>query len=89
MSHQRLPEPCLPSASALKEGIDDGQWEKIENLLKKTRSRNDAGPPHGPMHDLEKWFEIWKILFPGAPPPSSPCESESSRIFRFTDVHRD
>jgi hypothetical protein len=22
----------------------------------------------------ENWFVIWHILFPGVPPPASPCE---------------
>jgi hypothetical protein len=56
----------------LKEGIDDGQWAKIEHVLKTKRG---LSAPDKMKHDIEKWFEIWKLLFPTIPPPSHPCRS--------------
>jgi hypothetical protein len=61
--------------SELKEGIDDSQWEMIENALKVSRtgllktktSRTQS------QQDIDKWFAIWKIIFPGSPEPSNPC----------------
>jgi hypothetical protein len=53
-------EPCQAKSPSLKEGIDDGQWEKMYHLKEKK--------------DYEKWFEIWEILYPGVDPPLNPCE---------------
>jgi hypothetical protein len=56
----------------LKESIDDGQWVKIEHLLKVRRGLSAYDKKQ---HDIEKWFEIWKLLFPNVPQPSNPCRS--------------
>jgi hypothetical protein len=57
----------------LKEGIDNSQWKKIEDVLKVQRVRKGATSSPRPPHDIQKWFEIWKILFPDAREPESPC----------------
>jgi hypothetical protein len=57
---------------ALKEGIDDAQWAKIEHLLK---SKRGLSAQDKMKHDMDKWFEIWKLLFPDVSPPSHPCRS--------------
>jgi hypothetical protein len=60
-----MPDPCEKRSAALKEGIDDGQWEKIKNIVKKTKQNGRS--------DVEKWYEIWKVLFGGVTPPLTPC----------------
>ncbi|KAF8863096.1 hypothetical protein BDZ45DRAFT_148462 [Acephala macrosclerotiorum] len=75
--HQSL-DLCERQHSSLKEGIDDGEWERISNILYK---KTDKGKS-----DFEKWFDIWKILFPGIDPPQTPWnESESLSMGPFPD----
>jgi hypothetical protein len=59
-------------SQVLKEGIDDGQWVKIEHLVKVKRGLSASDKIK---HDIEKWFEIWMLIFPNIPPPSHPCTS--------------
>ncbi len=49
----------------MREGISDDQWASLE---KHNRKKNQE------KHRVEKWFEIWKILFPNAPMPETPCK---------------
>jgi hypothetical protein len=56
----------------MKQGIDDDQWQKIEDLL---RVKRKLRIPDKGKHDIDKWFEMWKILFPSMPLPEHPCES--------------
>ena len=70
MAHRRH-EPCSPRSPSLKEGIDDSQQEKLDNLLKTKR-----GMSYSQKVDLEmeKWFDAWRILFPEDKElPSNPC----------------
>jgi hypothetical protein len=63
VAHRGSPtERCYPKPPSLKEGIDDGQWDKLYHLKAK--------------NDREKWFEIWRILFPGIPEPKNPCKCD-------------
>ncbi|CZR67959.1 uncharacterized protein PAC_17858 [Phialocephala subalpina] len=64
VEHRQLPKPCEKGDFALKEGIDDGQWEKIVHVLKKTTQKGRS--------DVEKWYDIWEILLPNTPPPRTP-----------------
>ncbi|KAH8656116.1 hypothetical protein BGZ60DRAFT_417808 [Tricladium varicosporioides] len=66
--HQRS-EICSKNLPALKEGIDDGQWAKIESIIKAKKGISLAEKRK---HDIEKWFDIWRIIFPGVSPPSNP-----------------
>ncbi|KAE8447056.1 hypothetical protein EG329_011191 [Mollisiaceae sp. DMI_Dod_QoI] len=72
-SHRQMQNACERQSSALKEGIDDGQWEKIKHVLKKTTNRG--------RQDFDKWFDIWKILFPDTTAPLTPWnEPETSSL---------
>ncbi|CZR55762.1 uncharacterized protein PAC_05650 [Phialocephala subalpina] len=64
VAHRQLPDPCDIQPSTLKEGIDDGQWEKIVSTLRKNTDKGKS--------EFERWFEVWKILFPDTPPPQTP-----------------
>jgi hypothetical protein len=68
--HRRSEPPCSQNGIELKEGIDDGQWEMIEGVLRKSRNE----PVRERKHEIDIWFEIWDILFPDTPRPISPCK---------------
>jgi hypothetical protein len=61
---------CQPQPDELKEGIDDDQWPKIEELLKVRRGKIVLEDKS----DTEKWFDLWRILHPGIPLPLHPCK---------------
>jgi hypothetical protein len=64
--HNQAPVACSNGLPSLKEGIDDGQWEEIEIVLKSKK-----GEKH--INDVSRWYSIWGILFPGVKEPSNPC----------------
>ncbi|CZR63706.1 uncharacterized protein PAC_13603 [Phialocephala subalpina] len=37
MEHRRSPAPCISASSAIKEGIDDSEWERISQVEKKRK----------------------------------------------------
>jgi hypothetical protein len=52
----------------LSEDIIHGfQWAQIETILKVPRNKGKN------KSDLEKWYELWAILFPNDPAPAHPC----------------
>ncbi|PMD31496.1 hypothetical protein L207DRAFT_189309 [Hyaloscypha variabilis F] len=55
---------CLKGSLDLKEGINGGQWDAIEDVL----SRQG----HKKVDDFSRWYAIWRILFPGLKQPSNP-----------------
>lgn len=62
-NHRQLPNPCERGDASLKEGISDAQWASLDRKKKNQAATN-----------IEKWIEIWKILFPGKPAPQTPCK---------------
>jgi hypothetical protein len=68
--HHKRAEICVQNGVELKEGIDDGQWQRIEALLKKSKKE----PTREIKDQVEKWFEIWEVVFPNTPRPQDPCE---------------
>jgi len=65
LKHRQLDVPCERRDPSLREGISDAQWAALE---KQNRKRNQE------THKVEKWFEIWTILFPRAEQPETPCK---------------
>ena len=63
--------PCQPRPSTFKEGIDDTQWRKIEELMGGRRRKHRSEKSK---HDIDVWFEIWDLLFPDRPRPNHPCK---------------
>ena len=51
----------------MKEGISDAQWARLDK--KKSAKKDQA------IHRVEKYWEIWDVLFPQVPRPSNPCKS--------------
>ncbi len=68
--HRKQSIPCDLGDPSKKEGIDEAQWATLD---KQNRKKSQEA------HRVEKWFEIWGVLFPGIARPSSPCEYLPSR----------
>jgi len=64
--HQRAAEPCKVGDGSLVEGISEAQWAQLE---KQNRKKNQE------IHKVDKWFEIWRVIFPHTEPPATPCKS--------------
>jgi hypothetical protein len=56
---------CEPAdrPPSMNDAIDDCQWARIEALF---RRRGQKG-----VDDISRWYEIWRILFPGVKEPST------------------
>ncbi|KAK3984316.1 hypothetical protein QBC44DRAFT_277572, partial [Cladorrhinum sp. PSN332] len=61
--HRKSETPCPLRDASLKEGVDEVQWAMLD---KQNRRKNAEA------HRVEKWFEIWDVLFRGVPRPDSP-----------------
>ncbi|KAK4167480.1 hypothetical protein QBC43DRAFT_255955 [Cladorrhinum sp. PSN259] len=61
--HRKNETPCPLRDASLKEGVDEVQWAMLD---KQNRRKNAEA------HRVEKWFEIWDVLFPGVPRPDNP-----------------
>jgi hypothetical protein len=66
--HRKMDVSCELGDPSRKEGIDEAQWAALD---KQNRKKNQE------THRVEKWFEIWDVLFPGRERPKSPCEYTS------------
>jgi hypothetical protein len=69
--HQRLPVPCQLNTEIIKEGISDRQWADLHKQASKKGKGNSCPLPKT---SVEKWNEIWAVLFPGFPLPLNPCK---------------
>ncbi|KAK3343495.1 hypothetical protein B0T25DRAFT_554469 [Lasiosphaeria hispida] len=61
--HRKMNVSCELGDPSKKEGIDEAQWAALD---KQNRRKNQE------THRVEKWFEIWDVLFPGVVRPESP-----------------
>lgn len=61
--HRKKDVSCELGDPSRKEGIDEAQWAALD---KQNRKKNQE------THRVEKWFEIWDVLFPSKPRPKSP-----------------
>jgi hypothetical protein len=68
--HSRHDTPCNLRDPSLKEGISDDQWVLLD---KKKSIRKDQE-----LSSVEKWYEIWAVLFPELSKPETPCEQTRS-----------
>jgi hypothetical protein len=69
-NHSRHDTPCTLRDPSLKEGISDDQWTLLD---KKKSVRKDQE-----FSSVEKWYEIWAILFPELSKPETPCKQTGS-----------
>ncbi|KAK3315542.1 hypothetical protein B0H66DRAFT_536408 [Apodospora peruviana] len=63
--HRKMDVSCERGDPSMKEGIDETQWAVLD---KQSRKKNQEA------HRLEKWYEIWEVLFPepGVERPENP-----------------
>ncbi|OAA58485.1 hypothetical protein SPI_06558 [Niveomyces insectorum RCEF 264] len=66
--HRRHEVPCEKGDPSLKEGISEAQWAALD---KQNRKKNQE------KHKVDKWFEIWHVLFPDVLQPSTPWYAEA------------
>lgn len=67
IAHMRYPESCKlevdDTQDAVKKGIGVAAMESLRSRKRTVHQRHE-----------DRWYEIWRIVFPGHSPPSSPCE---------------
>ncbi|KAK3370971.1 hypothetical protein B0T24DRAFT_512290, partial [Lasiosphaeria ovina] len=65
LAEHRIMDVSCPKLedSSKKEGISEAQWAALD---KQNRKKNQE------IHRVEKWFEIWDVVFPGVERPKSP-----------------
>jgi hypothetical protein len=61
--HQRARTPCSVQIRTIRDGLTEVQVEKLH--------QRDKGAS-----DEKKWEDIYTIIFPDEPIPSSPCKSK-------------
>jgi hypothetical protein len=67
--HQQENKTCRKRSSDLPGGVDginNVQWKDVEQVLKSKKGLK--------ISETDKWFAIWRILFPGVRVPKSPCK---------------
>lgn len=69
--HQRLEVSCQLKPEIVKEGISDTQWADLSKQSNKKSKRTSCPLPK---NTVEKWNEIWSVLFPDIKGPSNPCK---------------
>jgi len=60
------------------DGINDVQLIEL-----KSKKKTTAG-----FSEVDRWFDIWRILFPGMPLPPHPCKKSISFVAAEADVCR-
>ena len=78
--HHQLPDPCKLNSSGSKEGISDFQWATLD----KKRSKKNIQR----LSSVDKWNEIWTVLFPGVSHPQTPCNHTASDYFQASRANR-
>jgi hypothetical protein len=71
--HLRLKVSCQwkDETEIVKEGISDHQWADLNKQGNK-KSKGHSCPL--PKNTVEKWNEIWAVLFHAVQAPSNPCK---------------
>lgn len=71
MDHCNSQRLCIEQPRQVKEGIDDTEWKAIVNHVKAKRGLKGTDKER---HEIERWYDIWDLLFPGVQAPSNPCK---------------
>ncbi|KAI7770992.1 hypothetical protein LZL87_004779 [Fusarium oxysporum] len=66
--------PCLRGNFALKEGISDAEWAALDIQIRRTGKSQES-------HRVEKWTEIWILLFPDQTVPTPWYENIMAETF--------
>lgn len=74
--HIQQDDRCPRGSASLEEGINDAEWSRLSEEKKKNRKgkskRNTT--PEQTQSPSKQWYEIWTVLFPKIPRPSTPCQ---------------
>lgn len=72
--HIQQDDRCPRGSASLEEGINDAEWSRLSEEKKKNRKgkskRNTT--PEQTQSPSKQWYEIWTVLFPKIPRPSTP-----------------
>lgn len=78
---------CPENQPLLSEGISDELWVRIENMPRNGKIKESRAEE--PKTNVEKWYEIWNILFPPPVlPPAHPCKLTRSLYKKGTNWSR-
>lgn len=88
-AHHIAPEQCQlnPQREALREGISSAQWVRIADVIKNVNSSQGSRPAK-PKTNVDKWMEIWDVLFLNEARPETPCKSNDSQLKQKANFHR-
>jgi len=70
--HQRRDEVCQKSPESEIEGLSDDHWLKLDQTRQGKKGKLSSAEL--PKSEVDKWMDIWKILFPEISPPATPCK---------------
>ncbi|KAL9569218.1 hypothetical protein ACKAV7_006804 [Fusarium commune] len=73
-THRQAEVPCLRGNFALKEGISDAEWAALDIQIRRTGKSQES-------HRVEKWTEIWILLFPDQTVPTPWYENIMAETF--------
>lgn len=65
-AHRQQLKICERRNDNLKEGISEAQWAQLDKKKSAKQSKTSSR--------VEKYWEIWDILFPNIPRPKTPCK---------------
>lgn len=80
-AHQIAPEQCQLNSErvALREGISSAQWVRITSVIKNVNNSQRSRPAK-PKTNVDKWMEIWDVLFSKETRPETPCKLNDSQL---------
>jgi len=70
--HRQLNEGCPRNSPDMKEGMSEAQWANMSE--KRSNKKGKSSIAEEPKSEVEKWMEMWRVLFPNLAPPATPCE---------------
>ena len=65
----------------MKEGISDSQWANLDE--KKQGRKGKGAAEEKPKSEVDKWNDIWMVLFPNVALPSTPCKQYQKAFWRI------
>jgi hypothetical protein len=65
-AHRQQTKMCERREANLKEGISDAQWAQLDKKRSAKQTKS--------LSRVEKYWEIWEIIFPNISKPKTPCK---------------
>ena len=70
--HRQLDERCPRNSLEMKEGMSEGQWANLSE--KRSNKKGKSSTAEEPKSEVERWMDMWRVLFPNLAPPATPCK---------------